>query len=82
VAVYADPHRHTGVNVALLMLAALRTPEVIGRAMQSPYPRLRALLRAVGEVPYDVEEDRDVRFCMPADAMRSKATPMLTVSCA
>ncbi|MYX36998.1 MULTISPECIES: hypothetical protein [unclassified Streptomyces] len=36
-----------------------------GRAMQAPYPRLRALLRAVGDAPYEADEARDVRFRLP-----------------
>jgi len=43
-----NAHRHyrADVNLASLLLQALRMPEVIGRACQTPYPRLRALLRA------------------------------------
>jgi hypothetical protein len=62
---HADGHRRTGVNVASLTLGALRGEGVRGRAMQTPYPRLRALLRAVGEAPYEADEVGDVRFCLP-----------------
>ena len=62
---HADGHRRTGVNVASLTLGALRGEGVRGRAMQTPYPRLRALLRAVGEAPYEADEAGDVRFCLP-----------------
>lgn len=65
VAAHADRYRRTGINVASLMLVALRIPDVIGRAMQTPYPRLRALLRAVGDAPYDVDAAGDVRFVVP-----------------
>src|ERR1044072_6615827 len=46
----AHLHR-TGVNVASFALAALRDEGVRGRATQAPHPRLRALLRAVGDAP-------------------------------
>lgn len=36
-----------------------------GRAMQAPHPRLRALLRAVGDAPFEADEAGDVRFCLP-----------------
>ena len=53
------------MNVASFTLVALRGEEVRGRAMQTPYPRLRALLRAVGDAPYETDEAGDVRFCLP-----------------
>ncbi|MFJ1954650.1 hypothetical protein ACIOGT_25875 [Streptomyces microflavus] len=59
---HADGHRRTGVNAASLMLAALRSEDVRGRAMQAPHPRLRALLRAVGDAPYKSDDAQDVRF--------------------
>lgn len=62
---HADGYRRTGVNVASFTLAALRGEGVRGRAMQAPYPRLRALLRAVGDAPYEADEAGDVRFCLP-----------------
>ncbi|MEV5950385.1 hypothetical protein [Streptomyces sp. NPDC051993] len=62
---HTDDHRRTGVNVASFTLVALRGEGVRGRAMQTPHPRLRALLRAVGEAPYEADEDGDVRFYLP-----------------
>ncbi|MDX3165791.1 hypothetical protein PV516_18575 [Streptomyces scabiei] len=59
---HADAHRRTGVNLASFALTALRDEGVRGRAMQAPYPRLRALLRAVGNAPYKTDEAGDVRF--------------------
>ncbi|MFI1379932.1 hypothetical protein [Embleya sp. NPDC020886] len=59
---HADGHHRTGVNVASLTLAALRADGVRGRAMQAPHPRLRALLRAIGDAAYDADESGDVRF--------------------
>lgn len=59
-----DGHRRAGVNNASLALMMLRMPEVIDRARVAPYPRLRALLDAVG----DAEEgniDGDMYFMLP-----------------
>ncbi|MFH9439259.1 hypothetical protein [Streptomyces rochei] len=72
VAANAAGHRRTGVNVASLALAALRGEGVRGRAMQAPYPRLRALLRAVGDAPYEADEARDIRFCLPDESGRKQ----------
>ncbi|MFD4335869.1 hypothetical protein ACFWPP_01395 [Streptomyces anulatus] len=69
---HADGHRRTGVNVASFALVALRGEGVRGRAMQAPYPRLRALLRAVGDAPYEADEAGDVRFCLPDEAGRER----------
>ncbi|MGW3308214.1 hypothetical protein ACWDG9_16690 [Streptomyces sp. NPDC001073] len=62
---HADGHHRTGVNVASYTLVILRGEGVRGRAMQSPHPRLRALLRAVGDASYEADEAGDVRFCLP-----------------
>jgi hypothetical protein len=64
-AAHTDRYRRTGINTASLILVALRIPDVLGRAMQTPYPGLKALLRAVGDAPYDVDAQGDVRFQLP-----------------
>ncbi|MER6784223.1 hypothetical protein ABT330_06170 [Streptomyces sp. NPDC000658] len=61
---HADGHRRTGVNVASCTLAALRGERVRDRAMEPPHPRLRALLRAVGDAPYETDEAGDVTFLL------------------
>lgn len=58
----AERHRRVGVNVASMVLVALRGQGVRGRALQAPHPRLRALLRAVEDTPYEADEAGDVRF--------------------
>lgn len=40
--------------------------------MQAPYPRLRALLRAVEDARYEADEAGDVRFCMPDQSRRER----------
>ncbi|MET8277126.1 hypothetical protein [Streptomyces sp. NPDC005096] len=62
---HAGGHQRTGVNVASYTLAALRGEGVRGRAMRAPHPRLRALLRAVGDAPFEADEAGDVRFLLP-----------------
>jgi hypothetical protein len=62
---HTEGHLRTGVNVASYAVVALRGEGVRGGAMQTPYPRLRALLRAVGDAPYEADEAGDVRFGLP-----------------
>jgi hypothetical protein len=63
----ADQHYRTGVNLASLVLLAQRDESVIGRALQAPYPRLRALLRAIGDAPEETDDVGDVRFQLAVD---------------
>ncbi|MGW1046968.1 hypothetical protein [Streptomyces sp. NPDC002547] len=64
VAAHADGYRRTGVNVASFALVALRGEGVRSRTLQAPYPRLQALLQAVGDAPYEADDAGDVRFCL------------------
>ena len=59
-----DGHRRAGANNAALALMMLRIPEVIERARKVPYPRLQALLDAVGDAP-ERNIDGDLHFMMP-----------------
>jgi hypothetical protein len=59
-----DGHRRAGVNNASLALMMLRLPEVIERARAAPYPRLRALLDAVGDAE-GRNVDGDMFFMLP-----------------
>ncbi|MET9077869.1 hypothetical protein ABZX95_38300 [Streptomyces sp. NPDC004232] len=60
------------MNVASFTLDALRSEGVRGRAMQAPHPRLRALLRAVGDAPFEADEAGDVRFRLPDEEGREQ----------
>ncbi|MGH3311988.1 MAG: hypothetical protein ACRDP3_15610 [Streptomyces sp.] len=72
IAAHAGAHYRAGVNLASLALEALRTPAVVGRARQVPYPRLWALLAAVGDAPQEPDDNRDARFLLPgAEGPRS-----------
>jgi hypothetical protein len=59
-----DGHRRAGVNNASLALMMLRIPEVIERARKAPYPRLQALLRAVGQAE-ERNIDGNLHFMLP-----------------
>ncbi|MER5509322.1 hypothetical protein ABT052_28895 [Streptomyces sp. NPDC002766] len=72
VTAHADDHRHSGMKLASLTLDALRSEDVRGRAMQTPYPRLRALLRTVGDAPYEADEAQDIRFRVPDEDGRER----------
>jgi hypothetical protein len=69
---HAEGHHRTGVNVASFTLAALRGQGVRGRALQAPHPRLRALLRAIGDAPYEADDAGDVRFRLPDQSGREQ----------
>ncbi|MFJ3310140.1 hypothetical protein ACIPSA_45545 [Streptomyces sp. NPDC086549] len=56
---------HASLEDTVIFGALLRMPEAIGRARQAPYPRLRALLRTVGDAPQEVDGDRNLRFVVP-----------------
>lgn len=58
----AEQDRRSGINLASTALDALREPRVRARAVAAPYPRLRALLRAVGDADSITDEDGDVQF--------------------
>lgn len=72
VAAHADGHRRSEMKLASLTLDALHGEDVRGRAMQTPYPRLRALLRTVGDAPYEADEAQDIRFRLPDEDGRER----------
>lgn len=49
----AQEYRRAGANLAGWTLDVLRRPQVIARARSSGYPRVVALLDAIGDAPYD-----------------------------
>lgn len=66
-------HHRTGVNLASIALMALRNPGVIDRARKAPYPRLQALLDAVGDAE-EVTIERDFYFLLPGPDGRPAPT--------
>ena len=63
---YAPEHRRTGINLASYAIEALRTPSAIQRARTAPYPRLAALLDAIGDSPSSTDSDGNWFFDLPA----------------
>ncbi len=62
---YAPEHRRTGTNLAAYALEALRTPSAIQRARTAPYPRVAALLDAIGDSPSTTDADGNWFFDLP-----------------
>jgi hypothetical protein len=62
---YASEHRRTGTNLASYALEALRAPSAIQRARTAPYPRLVALLDAIGDSPSSTDDDGNWFFDLP-----------------
>ncbi|WP_045875799.1 hypothetical protein [Pseudofrankia sp. DC12] len=63
----AGQNRRSGINLASTALDALRTPLLRKRALATPYPRLHALLMAVGATPSNLDDNRDVLFSIVTD---------------
>lgn len=61
----APRYRRAGINLASHALTLLRIPEVIDRVRQAPYPRLRALLDAIGDAEVEFDDQDDWRFVLP-----------------
>ncbi|GAA2679399.1 MULTISPECIES: hypothetical protein [Actinosynnema] len=62
-----EDYRRGGVNLAAEALQLWRLPEIADRIRQAPYPRLHALLDAVGDARATVDEAGDVRFLLHTD---------------
>lgn len=58
-------HRRAGVNLAASLLELFRGDGYRERALASPQPRLRQLIRHVGGVPSVVDDDQNLRFVLP-----------------
>jgi hypothetical protein len=63
----AEQYRRAGLNLASQALTLWRLPEVIDRVRQAPYPRLHALLDAIGTAPV-TGADGDFWFTLPGPA--------------
>lgn len=69
-------YRRAGINLAAHALALMRLPSVIESAQRSPYPRLRALLAALGDAPDHVAPGGDWFFQIPNGAGRPVGLPL------
>ncbi|GIF75679.1 MULTISPECIES: hypothetical protein [Asanoa] len=64
----AEGHRRAGINLATLILEAFRAPGVVERIRRAPYPRLRALLDAIGDAPMAPDPAHDMRITLAGGA--------------
>jgi GNAT superfamily N-acetyltransferase len=62
-----EAHRRAGINLASLSLEGLRRSGSADRAHAAPYPRLHALLNAIGDAPVEVDEAGDWYFRLAGD---------------
>lgn len=60
----AAAHRRAGINLATLVLEAFRSPDIIGRVREGPYPRIQDLLRLIGDAPMAADPAGDMRISM------------------
>lgn len=63
---YASEHQRTGTNLAAYALEALRTPPAIQRARAAPYPRVVAMLDAIGDSPSRTDSRGNWFFDLPS----------------
>ena len=61
-AAYARHHRRAGINLASAVLDLLRREPYLDQVMASPHPRLRRLVRAVGDTRVGIDRLRNMRF--------------------
>ncbi|MGY4102048.1 hypothetical protein ACW2Q0_21230 [Nocardia sp. R16R-3T] len=54
--------RNAGVNLASAAIEWWRRPGIVERVRDAPYPRLHALLDAVGQAPTHIDEQQDCFF--------------------
>jgi hypothetical protein len=61
-------YRDAGINLASQALTFWRLPEIAERIREAPYPRLHALLDAIGDAaPVVDEQTGQIRFAFPAE---------------
>lgn len=61
-------YRRAGINLASHALTMLRIPEVAAKVRHAPYPRVHALLDAIGTAEFTIDSPSgDFRFAMPVD---------------
>lgn len=65
VVAHEEQCRRSGMNLAAISLDLLRRKSSLTRAYRAPYPRLHALLDAVGTAAMEQDDDRDFRFAIP-----------------
>jgi hypothetical protein len=62
---HAASYRKAGINLASHALTLLRLPDVLDRVRQAPYPKLQALLDAIGDAPVAPDDAGDFYVTLP-----------------
>jgi hypothetical protein len=62
---HAGDHQRAGINLASHAVDFLRQPTVSQSATRVPYPRLTALLSAIGDAPEDFDDAGNWHFLLP-----------------
>jgi GNAT superfamily N-acetyltransferase len=65
----ADRYRRAGINLATLVLDLLREPSIVDRVRQAPYPKIHALLDAIGDATIEPGGDGDTFIHLPNGAI-------------
>lgn len=65
---HADRYRRAGINLATMVLEMFRSPQVLPRIRQAPFPVIHALLDAIGDVPLEPDDDGNMRVLLPDGA--------------
>jgi hypothetical protein len=63
-----EDHHRAGINLASHAIDVLRQPQIIERALEMPFLRVTALLRAVGDSPADFDDPTLWHFLLPTAA--------------
>ena len=64
----ASRYCRAGINLATLVLDLLRQPSIIDRVRQAPYPKIHALLDAIGDATIEPGGDGDTLIWLPNGA--------------
>ena len=71
-----EGHRRAGINLASLAIETLRRTGSLARARTAPYPRLHALLEAIGDAPAEADEAGDWFFSLTGDDGNLRRLPL------
>ncbi|MEW2507927.1 hypothetical protein AB0878_46440 [Amycolatopsis sp. NPDC047767] len=72
----AERYRAAGVNLATHALSLLHLPDVADRVRQAGYPKLNALLDAIGDAPVAADRTGDFRVTLDGRSLRIDEIPL------
>lgn len=72
----AERYRRDGINLASHALTLLRLPDVVDRARQAPYPKLRALLDILDDAPIAADQHGDFYVTFGQQQLRLDEVPL------